>query len=141
MGWFRICFAGIGLGLWCLASVVALASTIGCSRPTLPPKKEVKTKIVKRTIRIDSTVVEFVDTTACPPGLSDTLYLERRVVKLLPPRDIIVTDTVRDTVKILRTKPGLVSRAVTKNNWLVFALGLILGFYAKSNFWRQNNSG
>ncbi len=139
MGWFGICFVRSGLGYWCLACVVALASTLSCSRPTLPPKKEVKTRIVERKVRIDSTVVEFVDTTACPPNLSDTLYIERRVTRVLPPRDVIVIDTVRDTVTTVRTKSNLLTRTVTKNNWWLLAIGLIIGFYAKNYKWKPRD--
>lgn len=108
----------------CLAGVFTLC---GCKVAThFVPKKEVK--VIQRTIRTDSTIIEFVDTTVCPPGLIDTLIVTKRITKTLPPQDIIIHDTI-----VLREKAinRILEKTVTKNNWWLLLIGLLIGFYGK----------
>lgn len=112
-----------------LAGVLALHS---CKVATFYPKKEVK--VIQRTVRTDSTIIEFVDTTMCPPGLTDTLILTKRITKTLPPQDIIIHDTI-----VMREKAinRILERKVTKNNWWLLLIGLLIGFYGKDYIRRK----
>lgn len=118
-------FVGI-VAAWCVAGVLTLSS---CKVATLyKPNKKKEFKVVTRTIRTDSTIIEFVDTTVCPPNLTDTLIVTKRITKTLPPQDIIIHDTI-----VLREKGinRIIQNATTKNNWWLILVGLIIGFYGK----------
>ena len=107
-----------------MAGVLALS---GCKVAThFVPKKEVK--VIQRTVRTDSTIIEFVDTTMCPPNLTDTLVVTKRITKTLPPRDIIIHDTI-----VMREKAinRVLEKTITKNNWWLLLIGLLIGFYGK----------
>lgn len=119
-----------GYWLWALALGCA-ASVLQSCKVTEPT---IVTEIVERTIRIDSTIIEFLDTTVCPPNLTDTLLVTKVITKTLPARDIVVRDTVVDTLNtqslIDRVVTKYVDKNVTSNNWWLLAIGLIIGFYA-----------
>lgn len=119
---------GYFVGSWCLAGLLTLAS---CQLTTFVPKKEVKTRVFTRTVTIDSTRLEFIDTTFCPPDLTDTLLVTKTITRVIPPRDIIITDTVLDTVMRENVLTRVAEKVVTKNNWWLLLLGLIIGYYGK----------
>lgn len=115
----------------CVAGVLTLCS---CKVATLLPDKKKEVKVVTRTIRTDSTIIEFVDTTVCPPNLTDTLVITKRITRTLPPQDIIIHDTI-----VMREKAidRILEKTVTKNNWWLLLIGLIIGFYGKNYIRRQ----
>lgn len=116
-----------------LIVVVGSASCLLQSCKVAEPEIVRDIQIVERTVRIDSMVVEFMDTTVCPPNLTDTLIVTKVVTRRLPPRDLIIKDTITltqtRTEKIVQRIAG---KVVTKNNWWLLAIGLIIGFYAKN---------
>lgn len=114
---------------------------MACFAVVLPSCKVIEpetiVEVVERVVVIDSTTVEFVDTTVCPPGLQDTLYLVKTISKTLPPKTIIVRDTIIDTLDrksfVDKVVTKYVDKNITKNNWWLLVIGLIAGFYAEKN--------
>ena len=123
---FGFCFRSVALA--CLAIVLSSCKVV---------EPEIVTEVVERVVVIDSTTVEFIDTTLCPPNLSDTLVLVKTILKTLPPKTFIVRDTIIDTLDrksfIDRVVTKYVDKNVTKNNWWLLVIGLIAGFYAEKN--------
>jgi hypothetical protein len=61
---------------------------------------EVRTQVVTDTLILPDTFVEYIDTTLCPPGLTDTLVVIKTRTRTLP-GDTIYTETIcTDTVTI-----------------------------------------
>lgn len=110
---------------------------------------EVRTNIVPDTIIIPFSSVEYIDTTACPPGLKDTAYIVKHLMVPVPGdtiyRQVMCTDTVvinRDAVLVqwlsgqneaLKIRNANLSR--TANTRLFFIIGvavlaIVFGFLA-----------
>ena len=121
----------VGLVILWVVGVAGLLTLASCQLTTFVPKKEVKTRVFTRTVTIDSTRLEFIDTTFCPPDLTDTLLVTKTITRVIPPRDIIITDTVLDTVMRENVLTRVAEKVVTKNNWWLLLLGLIIGYYGK----------
>ncbi|MEO0627788.1 MAG: hypothetical protein AAFY91_12420 [Bacteroidota bacterium] len=105
-------------------------------------KTEVREVTYKDTIIIPWNSVEFVDTTYCPPNLTDTLEVIKSVIKSIPGdtiyREYVCTDTVlvnqdEELVQYLRSQQAETLRRLEKYQrksytrlWLVIGLGLLI---------------